>query len=230
MAQPSPSQPLSAAHGIRSLQDDDAIYHAFDSYPWSKDKTFLSGLSAILGESNTNPNPSQGSPHDIATHARIFYYAQRIGVQIDYSQYKTWLSQKPDHQPPNVIPDDDTPTVSALPWQQAAPKAELYLQRPGPSQGSAEEPRYPLGFAEVLKLIREGKPIHNLRQIPNTIVRDPVRAHSVKPVGSRKAPRKPWEKDTVTQPPDIDDEFPAIQDALSEPLADHESPLASTQS
>ncbi|RDA83410.1 hypothetical protein CP532_4816 [Ophiocordyceps camponoti-leonardi (nom. inval.)] len=233
MAQsPSPSQPLSAAHGIRCLQDQDSIYQAFDSYPWSKDKTFLSGLSAILGDSNTGT--SQGSPDDMATHARIFYYAQRIGVQIDFSQYQSWLAQHPDHKPPDVIPNNCNPPISALPWQQAAPKAELYVERSGPSQSSAEEPRYPLGFAEMLKLLQDGKPIPGIRQIPNTVARDPVRAHSVKPVGSRTAPKKPWEKDTVTQGPDIDNEFPAVDLAAPGPSAgtgDAEPhPLASTQS
>jgi hypothetical protein len=35
------SQSLSGADAIRSLTDKDAIYRAFDSYPWTRDKTFM---------------------------------------------------------------------------------------------------------------------------------------------------------------------------------------------
>ncbi|PFH59084.1 hypothetical protein XA68_12824 [Ophiocordyceps unilateralis] len=238
MAQPpSSSPPLSA---IRSLQHQDSIYQAFDTYPWNKDKTFLSGLSAILGESNSPT--SHGSPQDMATHARIFYYAQRIGVQIDFARYQDWLARNPDHKPPDVIPNNDCPpisssssqpepSVSALPWQQAAPKADLYIERSGPSVRLAGEPSYPLGFAEMLKLLQDGEPVPGIKQIPNTVARDPA----VKPVGSRAAPRKPWEKETVTQTPvldwpqALDDEFPALDAADSGPSAeaDHSSSLSS---
>lgn len=37
MAQPQ----VSGADGIRSLTDEDAVFGAFDSYPWLKDKTFM---------------------------------------------------------------------------------------------------------------------------------------------------------------------------------------------
>ncbi|KAF4591546.1 hypothetical protein GQ602_001845 [Ophiocordyceps camponoti-floridani] len=200
MAQsPAPSDSLST---IRSLQDQDSIYQAFDSYPWSKDNTFLSGLSAILGESGTGT--PQGSPQDIATHARVFYYAQRVGVQIDFAQYQAWLAQNPDHKPPD----------------KAAPKADLYVERSASSQNSSGEPNYPIGFAEMLKLLKDGKPVPGIKQIPNTVARGPA----VKPVGSRAAPRKPWEKkNDFRQPPDadlpkvLDDEFPAINAAALAP-------------
>lgn len=228
MAQsPAPSDSLST---IRSLQDQDSIYQAFDSYPWSKDNTFLSGLSAILGESGTGT--PQGSPQDIATHARVFYYAQRVGVQIDFAQYQAWLAQNPDHKPPDVIPTlsySPTPSISSpqpepprsvLHWQKAAPKADLYVERSASSQNSSGEPNYPIGFAEMLKLLKDGKPVPGIKQIPNTVARGPA----VKPVGSRAAPRKPWEKkNDFRQPPDadlpkvLDDEFPAINAAALAP-------------
>lgn len=45
------------------------------------------------------------------------------------------------------------------------------------SPGGAGEPSYPMGFAEMLKLLQEGKPIPGIRQIPNTVARDPVRLY-----------------------------------------------------
>ncbi|KJZ80362.1 hypothetical protein HIM_00212 [Hirsutella minnesotensis 3608] len=217
MASP-PSQPLSGTDGIRSLQDQDSIFRAFDAYPWSKDKTFLSGLSAILGEPNSQGQ--RGSLVDIATHARIFYYSQRIGVQIDFARYQAWLARNPGHQPPQLVASDaqrDPSSNPVLPWQQAAPKAELFVHRsatPAPQDGTTGEPNYPMAFAEMLKLLQEGKPVPGIRQIPNTVVRDP----SVKPVGARTAPRKPWEKDAapvasdMELPKALDTEFPPVDD------------------
>lgn len=121
----------------------------------------------------------------MATHARIFYYTQRIGVTIDFANYQTWLAQHPDHSPPQVLPEEYTTTATAktqsdasppLPWQQAAPKADLWVDKKAEAAKSsaAGEPNYPMGFAEMLKLLQEGKPIPGIRQIPNTVARDPV--------------------------------------------------------
>ncbi|KAK2605910.1 hypothetical protein QQS21_003636 [Conoideocrella luteorostrata] len=220
MAQPSSS--LSGAERIRSLQDEDAVFQAFDAYPWTKDKTFLSGLSAILGP----PDSSNGSPADMAIHARIFYYAQRIGVQIDFAYYKNWLAKHTDHLPPQVLPEEylSSKVEPLLPWQQAAPKADLYVDRKAAADAAAPsatsgdgQPSYPMGFAEMLKLLQEGKEIPGIRQIPNTVARDP----SIKPVGARAAPKKPWEKDSPQEAPELslpkalDVEFPPLE---SEPV------------
>lgn len=130
----------------------------------------------------------------MAIHARIFYYAQRIGVKIDFARYQDWLAKHPNHQPPQVLPEeylsrgDGAATGSGsgqqaedvLPWQHAAPKADLFIDRQAAAEANAAagagggEPTYPMGFAEMLKLLQEGKEIPGIRQIPNTIARDPV--------------------------------------------------------
>lgn len=215
------SRPVSGTDRIRSLDDQDSIYSAFDAYPWAKDKAFLvrkrppcslapagnplttppprkSGLSAILGEPNSQGQNPRGSPADIATHARIFYYAQRIGVRIDFAAYHAWLASRPDHQPPRLLPQDclspdasgqhQDAASSALSWQQAAPRADLYVDRSRQSPSAATgEPNYPMGFADMLRLLQEGKPIPGIRQIPNTIARDPVSS----PLTSPGSPRGP---------------------------------------
>ncbi|KAM0427030.1 hypothetical protein ACHAPT_007928 [Fusarium lateritium] len=179
--QSSAQRPLAGADSIRALQDDNAIFSAFDSYPWAKDKMFMSGLYAILGEPGQQ-NP-QASLADMAIHARIFYYSQRIGVTIDFTAYKAWLASNPDHGPPDVLPAEyrrrDGASASPSPsldWQKAAPKADLYIDRKAAAAqaGSEDQPNYPMGFAEMIKLLKEGKPVPGIRQIPNTIVRDPV--------------------------------------------------------
>ncbi|KAG6017032.1 hypothetical protein E4U43_002477 [Claviceps pusilla] len=231
---------LPGADRIRSLQNDDDIFHAFDAYPWTKDKAFLSGLSAILGP----PNSPNGSPADMAIHARIFYYAQRIGVQVDFAKYTAWLAQNPHHVPPRILPEEylasssssstqpssslpktnnTTTTEPLLPWQLAAPKADLYVDRSAAADAADDQPSYPMGFADMLKLLQEGKEIPGIRQIPNTIARDA----SIKPVGKRAAPRKPWEKDSAQHMPELslpralDTEFPSLEadaDADADPV------------
>lgn len=121
----------------------------------------------------------------MAIHARIFYYAQRIGVNVDFAKYQAWLAQHPDHKVPSVVPDEYLSSQrdgigegkqAVLDWQKAAPREDLYVDRKAAAQtASGNEPNYPMGFAEMLQLIQEGKPIPGIRQIPNTIVRDPVR-------------------------------------------------------
>ncbi|OAA59438.1 hypothetical protein ISF_06373 [Cordyceps fumosorosea ARSEF 2679] len=210
------AEQLSGARGIRSLTDQDA-----------------SGLHAILGDPNS-PN-QQGSPTDMAIHARIFYYTQRVGVSIDFAAYQAWLAAHPDHTPPGILPPEylggGTATASAtasaapvLDWQKAAPKTELYVDRTAAAAAAAaaaagDQPSYPMAFAEMIKLLQEGKEVPGIRQIPNTIIRDPA----VKPVGARTVPRKPWEKNVPAPSDDtyrlaaLDTEFPPVDSTSGQP-------------
>ncbi|KAF5019350.1 hypothetical protein F66182_8639 [Fusarium sp. NRRL 66182] len=222
----SPSQqPLAGADRIRALEGDSVVFTAFDTYPWKKDKMFMSGLYAILGEPGQQ-NP-QASLADMAIHARIFYYAQRVGVNIDFAAYKAWHESSPGHQFPDVLPEEyhqrdeaNASSTPALDWQKSAPKADLYVDKNAAAAQSAsqDQPNYPMGFAEMIKLLQEGKPVPGIRQIPNTIIRDPA----VKPVGARSVPRKPWEKDVAPDAPALPDlpraldtEFPPVQDDVA---------------
>lgn len=116
----------------------------------------------------------------MATHARIFYYTQKIGVAIDFSHYQSWLSQHPEHQLPDVLPHEyvtpKSPPPASLPWQQAAPKADLYIDKKAAANANPDggEPSYPMGFADMIRLLQEGKEVPGIRQIPNTVVRNPV--------------------------------------------------------
>lgn len=117
----------------------------------------------------------------MATHARIFYYTQRIGVHIDFASYQNWLSKHPDHSSPDILPPEYKKASEAEPasldWQKAAPKTDLYVDRKAAAQSTpgGDEPAYPMAFAEMIKLLQEGKEVPGIRQIPNTVIRDPVR-------------------------------------------------------
>lgn len=117
----------------------------------------------------------------MATHARIFYYAQRIGVNIDFTSYQTWLSKHPGHTSPDILPPEykkaSAEEPATLDWQKSAPKADLYVDRKAGAQSNSggDEPAYPMAFAEMIKLLQEGKEVPGIRQIPNTVIRDPVK-------------------------------------------------------
>ncbi|GKT87038.1 LOW QUALITY PROTEIN: hypothetical protein Ct61P_04888 [Colletotrichum tofieldiae] len=57
---------LSGAERIRAITDEDGMFKAFDTYPWKKDKAFISGLNAILGDPNTE-NPKEPPPTSPST-------------------------------------------------------------------------------------------------------------------------------------------------------------------
>lgn len=54
----SSSQALPGADRIRSLKDEDAVFQAFDSYPWKKDPMFMVSCSSN--------SPQKGIHHDIS--------------------------------------------------------------------------------------------------------------------------------------------------------------------
>ncbi|KAJ3950560.1 uncharacterized protein N0V96_001710 [Colletotrichum fioriniae] len=128
---------LSGAERIRAITDEDGMFKAFDTYPWKRDKMFTSGLYAILGDPNTE-NP-QGTPTDLAIHARIFYYAQRIGVTIDFAKYKDWLAKHPDHTPPDVLPEEYK-TNNTSSTKGASSSSSSSTTTTAPAASSAAEP------------------------------------------------------------------------------------------
>lgn len=94
--------------------------------------------------------------------------------------------------------DEGEDAEGAPAWQKAAPKADLFVDRSKLAQadaaasGSAEpEPNYPLGFAQMLEMLQKGEPIPGIREIPDTVVRDPVScAPTAMP--TREPGRVPW--------------------------------------
>lgn len=120
----------------------------------------------------------------MAIHARIFYYTQRIGVSIDFAAYQAWLAAHKEHAAPNILPPEylaggrggggGEAATPVLDWQKAAPKADLYVDKAAAAAAAGDQPSYPMAFAEMIKLLQEGKEVPGIRQIPNTIIRDPV--------------------------------------------------------
>lgn len=82
------------------------------------------------------------------------------------------VSPKKDETEPTSTTAEPGPIPE---WQKAAPIVDLYVKKDSVAASERPEvPSYPGGFAEMLKLIQEGKPVPGIREIPNTVIRDPV--------------------------------------------------------
>lgn len=112
----------------------------------------------------------------------------------------------------------DRPTAPA--WQHTAPRTELRIKRDQPGvpqdgQGTGDAPSS-ARFAAVAAAIQSGQPLEGVREIPDRVEQPPVclawtlpppwplgfrsgpdaGPQGVTPMGTRAAPRKPWETDT----------------------------------
>ncbi|KAL7624711.1 hypothetical protein AAE478_006282 [Parahypoxylon ruwenzoriense] len=73
-------------------------------------------------------------------------------------------------------------------WQNAAPTAELYIEKDASPTVPDKEP-YPKKFEEIVEFLQTGKPIPGIRQIPDTVIENP----EISTRGRLTAPLKPWE-------------------------------------
>lgn len=90
--------------------------------------------------------------------------------------------------------DDDS---SKPAWMAAAPRAELYVDRPESTDeedGAEGQVPYPKKFADIIKAVQTGEPIEGIVDVPDIIARNPTTT----PFGKMNRPRKPWEKDDPT--------------------------------
>ncbi|ERS95060.1 hypothetical protein HMPREF1624_08549 [Sporothrix schenckii ATCC 58251] len=113
-----------------------------------------------------------------------------------------------------INPFDGTPTppvdaetsngsgVDIPSWQRSAPRNTLKVDRAaaptgtgGGGAGAGEAP-YSDKFAKVVEAIQTGKELDGIKQIPDTVIRQP----GITPMGKLKAPRKPWETAASASP------------------------------
>ncbi|KAL2105992.1 hypothetical protein VUR80DRAFT_7436 [Thermomyces stellatus] len=203
-----PSAPTSSAappdEARESVKEAD-LFTAFDTYPWSKDQRFMDLIRKALQKPSPNPQA-------IIRHARTAYFTRVLGFPLSPESYAAFLAANPCHTPAD---DSLLAIIQGVPaWQVAAPKADLFVDKT--VRDSGDGPSYPGRFAELIRCIKEGTPVPGVREIPDTILRDP----SAKPFGSRPAPRKPWEKEMGTPEgseaavaPAVDQEFPPLDPA-----------------
>jgi hypothetical protein len=135
---------------------------------------------------------------DHSIQARVWYIKTKLSIDIDPSQYKAYLQEHPDRpsvdsllltkvdeiQRRATAINNKTPDTSgkfadlrSIPvWQETAPKAELKVSMSGATRdnGSGPDAPYPDKFADIIEAVTTGKPMPGVREIPNTVIRQPV--------------------------------------------------------
>lgn len=139
----------------------------------------------------------------ISLQARVWWYKSRFSIDIDRSAYENYLlpSSSPSTPSHSQIPNSPvdaqlvdkladiqqlmgTTPVSAsddeLPaWQVQAPKVDLLKKADdgdadGAERGANGNAPYPERFNAIIELITNGTPVPGIKEIPNTVVRQPV--------------------------------------------------------
>lgn len=162
---------------------DPSVFQRIESYPFSTDPEFQSGLSTILSS-----NPAQ-DPELLTLRARCFYFARKHHISVDFEAYKEWRSE---HSLPsaNVTRVGPVPDIHTNGIAQETGKADESPLQEKPDESAAP---YPSSFSQIVDLITKGEPIPGIREIPDTLL---VGQESSPATAKRK---KPWEGDQALE-------------------------------
>ncbi|KAI1637465.1 hypothetical protein F4809DRAFT_604538 [Biscogniauxia mediterranea] len=92
----------------RAVENPEVGYRAFDSYPWQKDRVFITQLSEAL----RTITPDGSSLSEAALQARVARFQQQTKIEVNAEAYKQWLSQN-NQSPPSLV-SQQTLTVEAM--------------------------------------------------------------------------------------------------------------------
>jgi hypothetical protein len=112
-----------------------------------------------------------------------------VSPPISFAAYKAWLA--------SLTGQESDTGVS-----QAGESASLESDKHTPASTSASassEPAYPTSFAHIVELITTGQPIPGIEEIPDTV----LEGHDL--VTEKPRRRKPWEKDEIVAPAEVDE-------------------------
>ncbi|KAI4275343.1 MAG: hypothetical protein LQ337_003288 [Flavoplaca oasis] len=154
-----------------------SVFERTESYPFSTDPEFQSGLSTILSSNSTQ------EPELLTLRARCFYFARKCHVSIDFESYKRWRSDQ--NLPPVTANREAVTETQTNGIAQEIETADV---------NSAQEPNepaapYPSSFSRIVDLITKGEPIPGIKDIPDTLL---IGQESSPTTAKRK---KPWEED-----------------------------------
>lgn len=147
----------------------------------------------MLGPSLT-PGYDKQTALGISRQARIWWYKSRLDISIDRTAYENYISSSPSAA--SSCPDPALLTqveeiqqrmaaVAATPnlpaWQLQAPKVDPGKKaddgtsnHAAGGSGAGEDAPYPAHFQAIIEAVTMGKPVPGVREIPNTVVRQPV--------------------------------------------------------
>jgi hypothetical protein len=129
----------------------------------------------------------------ISLQARTWWFSTKQGVTITPESYQSYLTSHPDTATPEAailarIEDVQRRMGVTGPvpsWQAHAPKADLRVKAAdgvakgegaAGGVGTGDDAPYPEHFKAVIEAVTTGKPVPGIKEIPNTVVRLPVRA------------------------------------------------------
>lgn len=180
------------AENIETLSET-ATYEALEAYPWHEDAEFQSGLSSILSTSNGSPSDAESG--DLILRARCFYFSRKTNTYIDLESYKIWRAKEASSPitssaPANGAAHNGQSTqalnTGPLPDNNAAASTSSVVQE------ETSQPGYPASFDDIIELIKSGKPVPGIKEIPNIVL-------SGQGTEAREGRRlKPWEKASET--------------------------------
>ncbi|GAC92509.1 hypothetical protein PHSY_000063 [Pseudozyma hubeiensis SY62] len=156
--------------------DREAVYTALTQFDES-DPEFQGGIQTIIG-----PMQSSGvAPEQIEEtkkRAKVFFWSQKTGNQVDYADYSEWLKSNPANSAAEKAGDSDAVMAST--------------SAPDKAEGGKEQDKepYPASFDAIVELITTGKTdqIPGIRDIPLKINEEPPTQATM------SRPLKPWEK------------------------------------
>ncbi|KAI1506209.1 hypothetical protein F5X99DRAFT_365912 [Biscogniauxia marginata] len=135
----------------RATENPEAGYRAFDSYPWQKDRVFITQLS----EAFKTITPNGSSLSKAALQTRIARFQQQTKIEVDGEAYKQWLSQNNQKQPSIIshqtiaaeamtTPDPKDRKFAHLLIELGDPLGQAALQpHPAPAEPPAADPSVP---------------------------------------------------------------------------------------
>ncbi|KAL8712530.1 MAG: hypothetical protein Q9225_006937 [Loekoesia sp. 1 TL-2023] len=163
-----------------------SIYHQLESYPFTTDPEFQSGLSTILSSS-----PSQ-DPELLTLRARCFYFSRKQNIPIDFNSYISWRSTQnlPPVTTSNPEPESPSfkPEANGISGQRIEQNVDVQ-----PKTKQQPPAPYPSSFSQIVELITKGEPIPGIKEVPDTLL---TGQESAVTTAKRK---KPWEKDEVVE-------------------------------
>lgn len=157
--------------------DREAVYTALTQFDES-DAEFQAGIQTIVG-----PMQSSGvAPEQIEEtkrRAKVFFWSQKTGNQVDYADYKAWLASQ-----------DSIPATNSI---SSAAGGDAALTGQAASGEKEDKEPYPASFDAIVELITTGKTdqIPGIRDIPLKINEEPPTQATM------SRPLKPWEKADV---------------------------------
>ena len=128
----------------------------------------------------------------LSLQARLWWFQSHLGLKIDLVTYFAHKSENPDPPAPDEailakiediqrrlgIAADQADVPS---WQTYAPKANLGIKATDGDAGQGEsstaegqDAPYPERFKAVIEAVTTGKPVPGVKEIPNTVVSQPV--------------------------------------------------------